>query len=998
MTIRMLIVCGGSGASLLGQRNVLGVHAELQIDVSRAIEARAKQSLDPYSQFVALDRNVGTVGLLFQEARYWILQRVSQGSRGSAYIQAGVESPPDIQHLQLLMDCLSAPAPLEQGLAQSPAIGGLAIRHPQNQAALEQALERVTAPLGVGPENPVEAWIISSTVEGAGGIHRFVGAFLANFLRRRYVGTPVRLNFIRIGSLTYRSVNPRQAALNTFFGVAADAAFALQIPQDFPEATTRWFYIELPDVGMGEQGASLRTQMVEMATKVMMWEGMEEDLQRLLSHNQGIPVAVARMGYWGKDFSEQWKYYEALRQLRERLQELLEPNYQQKCVGESTRKPQFVAPGLGEWIERMGNEQFILQQMESGWRFPLYRMQGFPKGLAEIQKLVGQWKEALEALVGREWEELQAEWVVEGVLGREPLRVAEPGEAPFGSETWFRQVEEAHTAKAWVRHLLGYDLRVSQPVEGENLLEKLLTAAQRVSSVLSGFSPLKKRAKRAHEVKESLIEFIQILAKVDSLLNLEARAYHFLEKEMAPAYHILEVANAEFKNLWSQWAQPDYTQYITQEGPEFSFSEVMSERMALVRDEENLQAYLRQGWRLPAYRGFPRSLADVRTRVAAWTKALESLMGVKWVASGEFRIKKVVTVEGKEQEELQSIEGWLSKEENTWRRVENAHFVRAWTWHLLGCDLREGNPVQKSGTPLEKLERLARKLTRLQFLARVPLSWWLKKVAQWMSPVLGEFFTTLTYVDCLLQAEETATKVLEQELRGDPVVTIRNLSEMLGRFNRMTWLQALYEGVRRADLASFKHAVMCGISGLSERGLRQILGLGNRASIEDIHSKLSSSMGEMRINDKVVEAPWWAETPMQPTLSLEYRLLPILSPKLQEQLQNMAKEHFSPFKYLFGFPELAVIAFSAASMAQEFGDILTAPTALIRPFVPLVKDVLSEWDYISAYNVPVRQLEVASAGVCGEPLYELALKAAGLDDEDLKKIGQYYMLYRKQHK
>jgi hypothetical protein len=41
-------------------------------------------------------------------------------------------------------------------------------------------------------------------------------------------------------------------------------------------------------------------------------------------------------------------------------------------------------------------------------------------------------------------------------------------------------------------------------------------------------------------------------------------------------------------------------------------------------------------------------------------------------------------------------------------------------------------------------------------------------------------------------------------------------------------------------------------------------------------------------------------------------------------------------------------------------------------------------------------LEIASAGVCGEPLYELALRAAGLEDEDLKKIGQYYTLYRKQ--
>ena len=995
MTIRMLIVCGGSGANLLGQRDTLGVHAELQIDVSREIRARTKPARDFYSQFVELDRGVGTAGLLFQEARGWIAQEGSQRSQSSTYIRTKFEHHPDVQHLQFLLDQLSATLSLERGLAQFPAVGGLAIRHSQNRAALEHALEKMTAPLGVGPENPIEAWIVSSTVGGVGeGVHRFTGAFLADFVRRRYGGTPVRLYFIRVGPLTYRSVNPRQGALNTFFGVAADAAFALQISQDFPEATTHWFYIDFPDVGIGEQGASLRAQMIEVAAKVMMWEKMEAGLQGLLAYNQGIPFAVARVGYWGKEFNEQWKYFEALRQLRAQLQELVEPDYQ-KYISEGLQKPQFVTTRLEEWVEQVSGEQYILQHMESGWQFPRYRMR-YPHGFSEVQALVEGWKGALEALVGRRWEELQGEWVIEGASGKESLHVAEPGEAPFGTEVWFRQIEEAHRARAWVRHLLGYDLKTGQPGRGENLLGKLLATAQRVSSILNGFHPFKKRERRAQEVREPLIELIQTLAQVDALLNLEVRAHRFLQEETVLVRYILEVADAEFHSLWSQWAQPDYTQYIAQEGPVFSFSEVVSERASLVQDEGNLQAHLQRSWRLPAYWGFPRSLGDARTRVAAWKKALESLMGVEWVKGGEFTIKRVVLVNGQAQEEVCSIGRWLNEEDNTWKRVENAHLVRAWTWHLLGCDLREGHPVQKPGTPLEKLERQARKLIYLQLLARVPISGWRKKVARWMAPALGEFFRSLTYVDCLLWAEEEATKVLEQELRGDPVVTIQDLSDTLGRFGRTTWLQALYEGVRRADLAYFKQAVVRGISGLSERGLRQILGLGTRASVEDIHHKLSSCMGEMRTNGKVVEAPWWAETPVPSALSLEYRLLPVLNPRLQGSLQNMVREHTASFEYLFGFPELAVIAFSAASMAQELGDVLTAPTALIRPFVPLVKEVLSEWDYISAYNVPVRRLEIASAGVCGEPLYELALRAAGLDDEDLEKIGQYYTLYRKQ--
>jgi hypothetical protein len=996
MSTRILIICGNSGANLWGQRNALGVHAELYIDISREIKARVKQAQDFYSQFVELDRNIGTVGLLLQEARLWILQPGSQESRRSVYVRTGADSHPDIRHLQFLLDHLSATVPMEQVLTRSPAIGGLAIRHPQNRAALEQALESITAPLGIGPENPIEAWIVSSTVDGiGGGVHRFTGAFLADFIRRRYVGTPLKLNFIRIGPLTYRSINPRQAALHTLFGIAADAAFALQIPQDFPEVATSWFYIDFPDVGIREQGIYLRMRMTEMATKVIMWRELERDLQRLLAHNQGIPVAVTRMGYWGEKLNEQRKYYDALRQLRERLQELIQPDYQQKYVKSDTQQPRFVVTRLEEWVERVGSEQYLLQKIRSGWEFPRYQMQKYPQKLDDIRGLIEKWKNVIETLVGGKWEELQTEWVIEGASGREVLRVAEPGEAPFGSEAWFRQVEEAHTARAWAWQLLGCNMKTGQPERGDNLLEKLLAEAQRISSILNGFNPFKRREKRAQEVKKALIEFIKILAQVDTLLNLEARAQRFLEKETALVRGILEMADAEFKSLWSEWAQPDYTRYIAREGLMLSFSGVTSERATLIRDEEKLRAQLQQGWRLRAYRGFPGSLDEARTRVVTWKKALESLMGVEWTSGGQLKIKSIITTDGKTREEVFSIEKWLYEGENTWKRIERAHFLRAWSWHLLGCDLREGKPVQRPETLLDKLEKQARKLIRLQFLACVPASWWLKKVAYWMSPVLGEFLAQLTYVDCLLQAEEAAKKVLEQELYGDPVVITRNLSETLTQIGRVTWLQALYEGVRRAELASFKEAVIRGICGLSERGLRQILGLSDQASIEDIHSKMSSHMGEIRLNGKVIEAPWWAETPMQPILSFDYRILPTLTTKLQEQLQNIANERQASFVYLFGFPELAIIAFSAASMAQEFGDILTAPTALIQPFVPIIKEVLSEWNYISVYNIPVRQFEVVSAGVCGEPLFKLALKAAGLNDEDLEKIGQYYTFYQK---
>jgi hypothetical protein len=257
-------------------------------------------------------------------------------------------------------------------LAQSPAIGGLTIRHPLNRDALERALGEIATRHGIGPENPVEAWIVSSTAGGTGeGIHRFVGAFLADFVWRRYAGTSLTLNFIRVGQLTYRTVNLRQTALNTFFGVAADAAFALKMPQDFPGVVTQWFYVDLPDVGTGERSIPVRAQLVELAAKAVMLEELQDDLQKLLVNNRGIPMVLTRTGYWGKDFGEQRKYYETLRQLREKLRALLEPDYERKYIGTEGRRPEFRAgKNLKDWMGRAGEARLVLRRKEGGMAVP----------------------------------------------------------------------------------------------------------------------------------------------------------------------------------------------------------------------------------------------------------------------------------------------------------------------------------------------------------------------------------------------------------------------------------------------------------------------------------------------------------------------------------------------------------------------------------------------------------------------------------------------------
>jgi hypothetical protein len=51
MVNRFLIVCGGSGSRLLGQRRVLDVNGELHMDVSSEIKARSE---DPNSMLRAI--------------------------------------------------------------------------------------------------------------------------------------------------------------------------------------------------------------------------------------------------------------------------------------------------------------------------------------------------------------------------------------------------------------------------------------------------------------------------------------------------------------------------------------------------------------------------------------------------------------------------------------------------------------------------------------------------------------------------------------------------------------------------------------------------------------------------------------------------------------------------------------------------------------------------------------------------------------------------------
>jgi len=67
MANRFLIVCGGTGYKLLGQRTMLGLNAELQVDVSRENVSRDWKVKDQRSLYLDLDQRVATTAVAFNK-------------------------------------------------------------------------------------------------------------------------------------------------------------------------------------------------------------------------------------------------------------------------------------------------------------------------------------------------------------------------------------------------------------------------------------------------------------------------------------------------------------------------------------------------------------------------------------------------------------------------------------------------------------------------------------------------------------------------------------------------------------------------------------------------------------------------------------------------------------------------------------------------------------------------------------------------------------------
>jgi hypothetical protein len=539
MANKFLIVCGGSGFGLLGQRKVLGVDGELHIDVRKEIKDELAV-VDEYSLSLKLDMapDAGTSIRLLN------------------YMEGQAMKMPDCahkRHIEYLVKYSTQDVPLEFGLARSPALGGGTIRHEENLAELDSRLNKMIEEwtVGVGPDNPLVFWIVSSTAGGTGeGTHRFVGERIVKLLSTK-PGTRVTLNFIRIGPGTYRAIDDQRTTLNSFFGIAADAAFKVKIPRDYRNVnvSSNWFYLEVPPVGVGDAAKPIRWRLIEMACKAIMLDELQENINTIVV-NDGI--GLVRVGYWGRDFSQRAKYAETLRQLIIKLTDLVEPNgYNKYVAGKPSPKSQ--AGRTLENVKKMvGETSWLVGKMErEGWKFP--QVTKTPDTAKEIERLIPDWKSAIDRLIAPDKvdlltydflipQQIRTAGTEESETRLAALQVPKIASVQY-SPQWFDRIDTAHQVRAWAIYLLQGD------TESKGLLFQLADLARDCSkaqypSIVDQWrlNPVQ----RATNIRDNLIKFIDTLVQVIRLIELRDGAEMFLASALIDSKNVLDWSRSQF--------------------------------------------------------------------------------------------------------------------------------------------------------------------------------------------------------------------------------------------------------------------------------------------------------------------------------------------------------------------------------------------------------------------------------------------------------------------
>lgn len=526
MAYRFLIVCGGAGRDLLGRRAELNLAAELHVDVSNELR---RDKTDPCSFSLALDGALGTVQLLLAELR----DRPAPGGPPiSPYLETAIPPGPPRQHADMLIGKQLAGS-LRQSIGL-PALAGALIRHPANLVALQSRIasmldvaRQVNEGLSPGPENPIEVWIVSSTAGGAGaGTHRFVAAQFAQVLDPAEAGA-LHIHFARIGPLTYRPINHQRTVMASFIGIAADVACELELRSDLPFATTEWYYLDVPEVGIN---AAARERLIGIAVRSLMHRGLAPVLNELATRNSGLPMVPVSFGLWENSVVAAQSRADVLRCLDDQLAAILDP----APPPATGPLPQVRLPESIDAVSRSTTRDQVLAEMRRRWRFPKVVSAIPPSKLADRQHDFSDWLAAVTPLLGAS---LPAAIDIQLDPPPEPKGDWGAATGPFGAE-WFRRVHSLRWLVALASALL----------EGRGgAWERTYAAARVCQEAQSGGGLLASAGAQATKLAAALAALVPLLAEVRGLQQLRKAAVEALKREAGEVQVLRDHIAAELR-------------------------------------------------------------------------------------------------------------------------------------------------------------------------------------------------------------------------------------------------------------------------------------------------------------------------------------------------------------------------------------------------------------------------------------------------------------------
>jgi hypothetical protein len=522
-TIKILVACGGAGRGLLGQLEALGFDAEVQIDAQRELIIRRSTRR---SRAIAIDQGLLTQRYILDEVRK---RYANHESRAKVHAEALYQYYPHKGGV------------LSKGLAQSPAIGGGAVQSTRNVDRLRNTFEGLVNEVGaaLGPDVGLEVWIVSSAAGGTGaGIRRRVGQIIADVVADRQC--VVNLHFLTFGAGSYGSIGSAITRLNTFFCVAADSAFAKLINSQYRNVAPNFYYLEIPDVGKGDEVRAIRENLAEVAAKAVLLDDLQHAIDWIIVNSPNRMLFVL-VGFWGPDFDQDQILYETMRGLSVQLENLRNPDPDSLIMEE--RYEFYPSPELQTVVDDI-TPKMLLET--GGVKFPRRPVRTSEQNL---ESYMGKMEDAVDVFLPQRSKIRDLAGSITIISRDETSRELMVRE-PSSDGGWIDEYEVitlANWVRAWCRFLL------------EKLEIERQEAAYNISSAAN--RPGGGARSKATDLARLVPDFLELTVMIRMLRLLQRRAGEQL-KALLPRIHTVADAIQEEMSYFAESALQRFTKEL----------------------------------------------------------------------------------------------------------------------------------------------------------------------------------------------------------------------------------------------------------------------------------------------------------------------------------------------------------------------------------------------------------------------------------------------------